>query len=371
MATRPIRVLLVSPLPPPIGGIATWTARVLRAPVAEDIERIHADTSVGAGHGASLTIHKAVRQIAVAAGVLWRIVRVRPDVIHVTTSYDRGWNRDMLFLSVARAVGSATILNFRGGDFDRMYRDAAPAAQRKIRDQLARCDAIVAITTESERFLKTLDLSNVTVIPNCIDVANVPTRRARSASLRWLFVGNVIKAKGVTELFDALRRFPGAHLTLVGPSPGGIADEGAALVTRATMDPALNGRITHIDGMSPDRAREVYPNHDIFVFPTRREGFPNAVLEAMEAGLPIVATRVGAIPDMITDGEHGLLVDAGDQRALERAIARITEDTELAERLGRHARERVMSEYEIGHVVSMWSDLYRRVSASTGAATAD
>jgi glycosyltransferase involved in cell wall biosynthesis len=354
--------MLLAPLPPPVGGIATWTTRILSTPADPDIQRIHVDTSAGARYGARLTARKAIKQISVAARVLWRIVHERPDVIHVTTSYDRGWPRDMLFLSAARAFGSATILNFRGGDFDRMYSDASVAAQRTILRQLRRCDAIVAITLESERFLKDLGLTNVSVIPNCIDVRIVPERRRFDRTRRWLFVGNVMRAKGIVELFEALRRFPDAHLTLVGPAAKGIPDEGADLVTRATADAAIAGRVTHIDQMPPEQVRDVYSKFDMFVFPTHREGFPNALLEAMEAGMPLVAARVGAIPDMIVDGEHGLLVDSGDQPSLEAAIARLASDPESALRMGSAARDRVAALYDLARVAPMWFQLYRLVA---------
>jgi glycosyltransferase involved in cell wall biosynthesis len=371
MTKRAIRVMLIAPLPPPVGGIATWTTRILRVPDDDDIERIHVDTSVGAGYVARLTWRKAFKQLFVAGRVFWKILTVRPDVIHVTTSYDRGWRRDTLFLAVARSFGAKTLLNFRGGDFSRMYDEATNAAQKKMRHQLVGYDAIVAITIESEHFLKNLDLTNVRVIPNCIDVTQAPPRRRRNGPTRWLFVGNVIKAKGIVELLSALRHFPNAHLTLVGPAPTGIPGDGMELMTQAVADPTLAGRITHTDQMPPELVRAIYPNHDIFVFPTRREGFPNAVLEAMEAGLPIVATKVGAIPDMIVDGEHGLLADCGDQDGLERSIATITTNVDLAERMGRAARARVESEYEIAHVASMWYRLYRQLAVTAGPAQAD
>ena len=122
----------------------------------------------------------------------------------------------------------------------------------------------------------------------------------------------------------------------------------------------------------PNEARDVYPNYDLFVFPTRREGFSNSTVEAMEAGLPIpVATRVGAVPDMIVDGEHGLLAEPGDQAGLESAIARITADPEFAARLGVAARARASSLYDVRRVSADWCELYRRLATSGEPSSAD
>ena len=77
---------------------------------------------------------------------------------------------------------------------------------------------------------------------------------------------------------------------------------------------------------------------DIFVLPSRSEAFPNAVLEAMAAGLPIVASAVGGIPELIDDNSNGLLVPAGDSEALAERLCRLMADEPLAARLGAAAR---------------------------------
>jgi glycosyltransferase involved in cell wall biosynthesis len=370
MRTRKIVVLLAAPLPPPVGGIATWTTLLLRVPVDADIDRVHVNTSVGGGYDARRLSARIAGQVRLTTHVCWRILRDRPDVIHVPSSYSGGWRRDAAFLGLARRLGAATIVNLRGGDFEQVFREATPRAQQAILAELRRCDAVVPITEETTRFLNGLGLTNVQMIPNCIDVRPrlpLPTRRV----IRWLYVGHISAAKGIPELFEALRRFPDAQLTVVGPLIGARKGGGSELLAAAQADAALRGRITHIGTLPPNEARDVYPNHDLFVFPTRREGFSNSLVEAMEAGLPIVATRVGAIPDMIVDGEHGMLAEPGDQVGLESAIARISADPELAARLGVAARARASSLYDVRRVSAVWCELYRRLATSGERSRAD
>jgi glycosyltransferase involved in cell wall biosynthesis len=370
MKTRKIVVLLAAPLPPPVGGIATWTTLILRVPADDDIDRIHVNTSVGGGYDPTRLSTRVAGQMRLAARVCWRILRDHPDVIHVPSSYARGWRRDTAFLGLARRLGAATIVNLRGGDFERIFLEATPRAQRAILAELRRCDAVVPITEETTRFLNGLGLTNVQMIPNCIDVrprSPLPTRRV----VRWLYVGHISAAKGLPELFEALRRFPDAHLTVVGPLIGARKGGGSEILAAAQSDAALRDRITHIGTLPPNEARDVYPNFDLFVFPTRREGFSNSLVEAMEAGLPIVATRVGAVPDMIVDGEHGLLAEPGDQAGLESAIAKITADPEFAARLGVAARARASSLYDVRRVSADWCELYRRLATSGERSRAD
>ena len=97
---------------------------------------------------------------------------------------------------------------------------------------------------------------------------------------------------------------------------------------------------------------------DVAVLCSRAEGMPNAVLEYMAAGRPVVATAVGAVPELIEDGTHGLLVPPGDPGALARAIARLLADPGLARRLGEAARWRARERYGREAMVRRFEDFY-------------
>lgn len=96
----------------------------------------------------------------------------------------------------------------------------------------------------------------------------------------------------------------------------------------------------------------------LFVLPSWAEGFPNSVLEAMAAGLPVVATHVGGIPEIIEDGVSGLLVSPKDSHALAAAILQVLGNKELAEQLGRAARERVHAQFSFERLLSELDSLY-------------
>jgi glycosyltransferase involved in cell wall biosynthesis len=110
-----------------------------------------------------------------------------------------------------------------------------------------------------------------------------------------------------------------------------------------------------------DEIRRLYAEADIFVLPTYREGFPNVVLEAMAAALPVVATTVGAIPDAVRDGEEGILVPPRDPAALQAALRRLVEDPQLRHAMGRCARARVEAVFSMPAVVSELDQIYREL----------
>lgn len=180
----------------------------------------------------------------------------------------------------------------------------------------------------------------VTVIPPGVDLAQWPRRsggdRVRAAEdrlPRLLFVGGDFARKGGDVLLQSFIRE--------------LQDECELdIVTQSPVSPAHHLRVHHNVSPNSDTLLRLYAEADIFVFPTLADCAPLAVPEAMAASLPVVTTRIGAIPEMITDGEQGFLVEPGNVDALASAIRRLMESPELRARMGDHGRATVEHDYE-------------------------
>lgn len=205
------------------------------------------------------------------------------------------------------------------------------------------------------------------VIPSGIDVERF--RRARTGgrqvhpgfdcpaaatiigSIGWLT--DIKGHRVLVEALDYLKdEFPHLHVVIVGS--GGQHD---ALLTQADSS-GLRDRI-HLVGHRDDIER-CLAGMDCFVFPSLNEGMGRALIEAMAAGLPVVASRVGGIPAIVRHEENGLLVAAGDSRALSAALRRILTDSQLAERLGRNASCSIGNEFGVKAMVEAVESVYRR-----------
>jgi glycosyltransferase involved in cell wall biosynthesis len=149
---------------------------------------------------------------------------------------------------------------------------------------------------------------------------------------------------------DVLRRYPDAQFEIVGGGP-----ELHSLLGRAEALGVLHAFtfLGHRDDV-PTRMAD----GDIFVLPSRSEAFPNAVLEAMAAGIPIVASGVGGIVELIDDGVGGLLVPPGDARVLADRLCRLMSDPALASRLGDAARAKAHTCYSFDRMVAAFESLY-------------
>lgn len=171
-----------------------------------------------------------------------------------------------------------------------------------------------------------------------------------------LWVGRLDPVKGLDELvaaFARLVRQTSAQLVLV----GGGAYEGT--VRRCIRKRGLDDRV-HMLGARTD-VGSLLKLADVFVLPSRTEGMPNALLEAMAAGRPIVTTDVPGCRDLIEHEHTGLLVGSRDEVALCDAMARLLKDRRLAVELGRRASRHVDSQYTFSRCVDRYETVYREV----------
>ena len=158
-----------------------------------------------------------------------------------------------------------------------------------------------------------------------------------------------------------LQRVPDAQLVVVGG--GDLHDELVAQAARLGI-----GRNTHFLGYRPD-AQTIMANFDLFVHPSRWEGFGLVFLEAMAASLPIVATDVSAIPEIVQQNETGLLVPVDDAPALANAMTALLVNRERARTMGEAGRKRLVQHFSVDAMVRQTADIYRGLQAKAPASS--
>ena len=177
------------------------------------------------------------------------------------------------------------------------------------------------------------------------------------------YVGRLTSDKGIPELIAAFRlvrqSFPNVALLLVGSYEPGDA---VPPETRAAIESDCG--VTRIDFTSD--IATYYFVMDMLVLPTHREGFPNVVLEAQAASRPVVATRATGASDSVCDGVTGLLVPVGDTVALADGMMKLLSNRELAQRMGRAGRERVIREFRHETIWEALAGLYRELLQQRG-----
>ena len=233
---------------------------------------------------------------------------------------------------------------------------------RLLKRACRRADRVFCLNARERAFIVDehwADASRVLVLPNGVSRHLLqPLRLYAPRGLRILFTGQWLRAKGIRYLADAFTRmvgsFPAAELTCAGT--GASRD-----VVLRDFCPEHHDRVRVLPRVSQNELADELARADVFVFPSLSEGFSNALLEAMASGLPVIATPVGAAPDLLTNGANGLLVPCADAPALADAIARLILDRALRETLGQTAR-RTASRYEWDAVNSDFTAEIERVA---------
>ncbi|MDX2157463.1 MAG: glycosyltransferase family 4 protein [Hyphomicrobiaceae bacterium] len=207
-----------------------------------------------------------------------------------------------------------------------------------------------------------LDPSRIEVIPYGIEpplmVDREAARRDLGVPLEAFvvgFVGRLVPQKDLGTLIDAMTGLPDAHLCLVG-----AGDEEAALRAHCAR---VGLRNVHFAGARPNGA-DLMAAFDVFALSSRWEGLGLVLLEAMSRGVPIVATRGGAIPEVLAQGELGLLSDVSDADGMRRNIVRLRSDADLQARLVRNGHCAIEQRYSVAAMVSATTAVYESICAS-------
>jgi glycosyltransferase involved in cell wall biosynthesis len=128
----------------------------------------------------------------------------------------------------------------------------------------------------------------------------------------------------------------------------------------------LVGKVQFCGWVPHEKIDDVLSSGELFVLPSYAEGLPNALLEAMSIGIPVIATRVGAIGEVVEEGRSGLLVEPGDVRGLADRIESLLANEELADRLGAEGRKQVLDNYSMERVTLLWARVLAEAAARRG-----
>jgi glycosyltransferase involved in cell wall biosynthesis len=246
-------------------------------------------------------------------------------------------------------VHSITVATYAGARVLRDHVHATVCVSPRIRGDLVKRHGFPATDTSC--------------IPNALDLspfAREPARDAAGGALRLLSLGRLIDAdKGVfwlPRIIDRLGDCP-VRLTIAGDGP-----DRAELERRCAH---LGERVRFLGRIPPDRVPEVLAAHDVFLFPSRFEGLPLSLVEAMACGCVPVASRIKGVTDfVVADGTDGLLFDLGNVRLAARQIRRLAGDRSLLARLSEAARLNVAGHFELDAMARAYFEVVQRVTSA-------
>lgn len=285
----------------------------------------------------------------------------RPELVHLHTASYGSFARKAALAWIAFLAGVPVVLHVHGGEFGLFHERASRPTRHLIRATLTRARAVVALGDCWARRLAVIaPEARITVIPNAIR-PRTPPLDSVAAPAHVVFVGQIGDGKGTFTLLEAWAQLmsdptcpTGAHLTLAG---NGEVDRARRVVQRLGLQ-----RSVQLPGwLPPQRAHDLIASAQVLALPSRNEGQPMAVLEAMASGVCVVASDVGGLPDLIESGRTGLLVPPDDVAALVAALRHALTDHDSRARIGAAALDRVRTDFDAAVVWQRVDTLYREV----------
>jgi len=350
-------VVMMGTAPEGQGGVASVVATYREAGLFSRREVRYV-----ASHADGSPWHKLAMAVSAGCGLAWQLLRGRVALLHLHSSHGGSFYRKSVYALMARWAGAKTVFHIHSGTFAN-FAGPNPASLRHrwIVHTLERSDAVVTLSDNWASVIRGIAPGARTfAIPNPVALPD-RTSSYDGEGARILFLGRADTNKGVFDLLECLPRlhaeFPGLKLAI-----GGDGDLGA--VRERALSLGVEAQIEVLGWVTGAAKREQIERASLYVLPSYAEGLPMALLECMAYGKAVLASPVGAIPEVVQDGVNGYLVQAGQVAEIADKLATLMRDRELRNRLGREAQRTIRGGYSAEQVVAQVLRLYEILGIS-------
>ncbi len=283
-----------------------------------------------------------------------------PTIVHIHIASRGSTLRKVILAEMVARAGRPLVLHAHGSEFDLFHRKLPAAVRRNVNRTLQRANVFITLSTQWRDFYVEeceISPSQIVVLPNPVRVpAEVPDRAGRE-TVQFLHLGRLGERKGSYDLVNAFAGLPEglrnrARLVLAG--------DGDVEGVRKLAEP-LGSQVEVHSWINTAERDRLLAQSDVFALPSRAEGVPMALLEAMANGLPSITSPVGGIPDVFRNGLDGILVTPGDIEQIRAAMARLIADDPARQAAGRTARERARA-FDVHVYARRLADIYQRIA---------
>jgi glycosyltransferase involved in cell wall biosynthesis len=382
------RLLIVAPLPPPMGGVEHAMEQLLGSSLTQRFSTTHVNSRIRCSNKQRgyIDFSGMKNLLALCFKILRSIILTRPTLVYCPMSSNKtGFARDAVLILLARITGRKIVVHYMGGNFDNFYRHSTWLGKILIRFVLRLVDALIVLGESIKRNFKGIypESKEIKVVPNgmnpnqFIHRSSFPNHKAES-SFQILYIGNISFVKGFYDLMIVYKRlfekFPSLRLSFVGEIISVEQEknilrkyfsgenqkrmDGSSKEIDEFVQEAAKYHAAYLGVIDGDRKLKVLSEAAVFVLPSYSEGLSTGVLEAMAAGLPVITTKVGAMSEVILDGENGYLVEPGDCETLYEKLAALINNRELCKKMGKRSVEIVKERFDIERVAEHLGDIF-------------
>ena len=367
MTNRPLHVLVATPA----GGTGQGGIDRIMAALQVELSR-HGDADIrvrfAATRGSSIWGLAGIHLLHFCG--LMAVARLHGcvDLVHINLASNGSTYRKLIVAGWARALGIPYVIHLHGAEYRSFWSPDDTWLSRRIHAMFRQASRIVVLGSPWQDFVAGRvpgARDRIVVVPNAVAQPRLP-HVGGETGVHILFLGRIEKRKGVPYLIRALasmREVEGWRAT--------IAGDGEVEALRGQIaDLGLSARVTVPGWLGPDETARLLATGDILTLPSLSENLPMSIIEAMASGLAVIATPVGAVEDIVTDGETGLLIPPADDVALARALTRLVRDRDFRLRLGAAAQTFQRDHLAIGSYAEGIRAVWKSAAAAKAGETA-
>ncbi|HUW33787.1 MAG TPA: glycosyltransferase [Planctomycetota bacterium] len=378
---RKIKVLLAGPVNPPTGGIQTVLKDTLASSLDNKVELVHFDSSKRTAQNRSLW-QGIKAQLAILRDYRAAIRKHKPDLVHVYAGGNFDTYRKCFDVLVARLMGRKVIFHNHSGNFNEFWESRGFLGRTAIRFALRRCTRVLVLSDWWKEFhAKIVPPERISVVYNGIEAGpyerNVHYGRARHMlgiprdRVMVLMMGVMGKRKGAFDIVASApfvaKMEPSVLFVLVGPDED--VEPGATERLRKEIAEKNLQDMVQLRGPASEQQRHVYyAAADVFLLPSYAENSPMTIIEAMASKLPVISTKVGAIPEMVDHERTGLIVSPGRCSEITEAVIALVKDHHLRREMGQEGFRKFRHMFDMERVAApaLWQ-VYRECATGKAA----
>lgn len=312
--------------------------RVVRGGVAA-VENVYSTFYQPFNHVTTTVTNGQVKKLLVLCKAIlqflyWMLFHPEIKIVHVQGSVGASFWRKAIFIYIAKFFHKKVVWHMHAGRFAVFYQQHRYAVRKVVN----KSDVIIALSEYWKEYFKNeFPTKRVEIIKNVISAPRV--HKQQTGYFTLLFLGLLGKNKGIYDLLECIRdhkvEFQGKLKLYIGGN-GEIEH-----VKQLIKEYGIADIVIFEGWVSGDKKIELLNKSDAYILPSYKEGLPISILEAMSYGMPIISTPVGGIPEIVSNGENGYLVEPGNKEDIYKAIISLLNDSDLRNRMGSVSLSRI------------------------------
>lgn len=283
----------------------------------------------------------------------------RIELAHIHSASFGSFYRKSIISSICKVVGIKTIMHIHGACFEEFFNNLNPKKQKYIKKVLNQSEKIIVLSESWKKFFeKLVDSEKIEVMYNSVKVPEVIERKESKEIYTGLLLGRIGKRKGIYDVIEAVKELKKENINVKIILAGdGEVDKARSLVN----EEKLQENIEIIEWVDEEKKKEYLIKSDFYILPSYNEGLPMSVLEAMSYSLPVITTKVGGIPEIIHNGENGILVNPGDIKGIKSGIKKIILNKEYRQELSKKAYQSIAEKFNLDNYLKKLEEKYLEI----------